>query len=1477
MPLYERSPTVKGPNPQWNHLFHLQVFSLVEIFIVQLFDHCKVGADNQLGQIIVQANNPCDSWVPLSPPSPNSKKVQGELHIAAAFVPNPTSSAGVIKPPKENQVFGLPLQTLLDQPVNKSSDIPVFISHCFEWISKNGLEAEYLFKQSVSPDLLLSVRETIEKEGQNFIFPPDTNPHIVACTIKLFLVELPEPLLPSKNLSIQENLPPSDEQVMLMKVMSLLSPPTKNFVNALFLLFRTVSKFSATNKMTKSNIIQAVTGAVTHIKPDMPNAEATTRSLLTLFLLSDTTTATNDASSGSASGSVEAAEGTRSDYSGSGTPVAGGASEKGRRNSDPSQQEEESENEGNTPEGDERSYATEQADDRGSAAEQDNDDRGSAAEQDNDDRSYVTEEDNDERSRSYTQEEGERSYDEEQNNDDQRSYTNEQQGDERSYDSEQAERSYETAQEESNGNYQVPNPTGNANTTRKARGNSCEEDPSRESGDRTNDDVGSAENGQGAGNGSEDNAEEPKNSYGSRDNVRKAERPENPGSSERSYSNWDDGIEYAAEDHPMILYTPQQKGTPHENNTADCAATATVVEEQASGNDDPQSNAGSSREGQVKLKFSAAPPHTETSGDSFGAIQPIPPPSSGSPKFLHRSSDGSGTQDHDTTRIQHNSNNDGASSEDSYDREDVSREQQRSNKEPEAQVSKFESDREPTVAPNGKKPSLDGRTSPSGDETPIGIKMPVRYESNSIGTRNQSKKPYTTFSDTALANSSDPEGRSSGSNCNHPPTKISVSTSKSLHNLQRTPKEFEYRINELEKECEGLRKSLKASNEMNKQREVNIPVGVPLHDDNTLLELRENIKSLTNELQITKSQTETLVQQHHRKEEEFHLQEEELQKQIKQQQEQIELQQQRLSHLAEVESQLASATSKCEQLEAIAHENEDALHKTRSDVERKRFDEETLITAVREELSAAKQDAQIHMEKSSKLAAVVLDLQQENDTLKKNFSSQEQELSLLKSNNDKMAKRITQQEVDPGKVPTQDECAKLRAHIKKLRAALQVTKKELDKYKLAKESPITSHPTSHQPSDFESSRLSTAARDTPQNITHDPELNDKLREKERTLLVHIKKLTLQNKKLSATVQEQQTALNALKASPVEANETSNNESCLQELQQEIEMLKKQGWSQHETHQKEKRQWEHALSVLEGKCQVLEENNKKLNQQLELQQSRLLISEAELKRAQSSLASLKVDVTKRDERITHLNAMIQERTDAVCEAVALVKDHRKTATKSATEFEQTLQSVQSENVDLQKKLHDSEMSVLALKAELLEQQRIQQRLGIDGSEDEPDFLNRMHKPSRHHPPNINPHPTNSAASQYLSSTRSTLAPAMRNPTLFSSDSSLGAFKSTGISHPFQIHSANSLAKSTQPYHFTSSTSSHPPNHQSAGLLFPRSNPTAASQLPLSASTTRHRSPTTAAATTNSRYRSSPTSKPINTHSQAPITPSTGSNT
>jgi hypothetical protein len=94
----------------------------------------------------------------------------------------------------ERRVFGVSLNDALGRRVSRRHAIPPIITKTVVYLDQNGLEVEGIFRLSGSANKIESYKDEFDL-GLDVDLSTCEDPHVVSGLLKLYLREMPEPLL----------------------------------------------------------------------------------------------------------------------------------------------------------------------------------------------------------------------------------------------------------------------------------------------------------------------------------------------------------------------------------------------------------------------------------------------------------------------------------------------------------------------------------------------------------------------------------------------------------------------------------------------------------------------------------------------------------------------------------------------------------------------------------------------------------------------------------------------------------------------------------------------------------------------------------------------------------------------------------------------------------------------------------------------------------------------------------------------------------------------------------------------------------------------------------------------------------------------------------------------------------------------------------------------------------------------------------
>ncbi|XP_053125177.1 rho GTPase-activating protein 25 isoform X3 [Hemicordylus capensis] len=158
-------------------------------------------------------------------------------------------------------VFGQQLvETMVyEQKFGQQLVVPILVEKCAEFIRKHGLKEEGIFRLPGQDNLVKQLRDAFDA-GERPSFDKDTDVHTVASLFKLYLRELPEPLIPwtqYEDFLLCGQLLTADErkgQQQLVKQLACLPQDNYNLLSYICRFLHEIQQNSTTNKMSVENL-----------------------------------------------------------------------------------------------------------------------------------------------------------------------------------------------------------------------------------------------------------------------------------------------------------------------------------------------------------------------------------------------------------------------------------------------------------------------------------------------------------------------------------------------------------------------------------------------------------------------------------------------------------------------------------------------------------------------------------------------------------------------------------------------------------------------------------------------------------------------------------------------------------------------------------------------------------------------------------------------------------------------------------------------------------------------------------------------------------------------------------------------------------------------------------------------------------------------------------------------------------------------
>ncbi|KAM9845868.1 rho GTPase-activating protein 8-like isoform 2-T2 [Aulostomus maculatus] len=178
-----------------------------------------------------------------------------KLRAAQNARPLPSLKEPPPRPPLPMQQFAVSLQYIREK--NQAAIIPLVMRQTVTYLKENGLRTEGIFRRSVHVQLIKDIQKLYNLGKPVNFNVYDDNVHVAAVVLKIFLRELPEPLLTFQVYDQVQDLLRVETSLRVTRCKQLVqSLPENHFIVAKYLLafLHMVSLESIFNRMNSSNL-----------------------------------------------------------------------------------------------------------------------------------------------------------------------------------------------------------------------------------------------------------------------------------------------------------------------------------------------------------------------------------------------------------------------------------------------------------------------------------------------------------------------------------------------------------------------------------------------------------------------------------------------------------------------------------------------------------------------------------------------------------------------------------------------------------------------------------------------------------------------------------------------------------------------------------------------------------------------------------------------------------------------------------------------------------------------------------------------------------------------------------------------------------------------------------------------------------------------------------------------------------------------
>jgi hypothetical protein len=274
--------------PKWNSTCQFRISRMPEDLIIAVYDS-KNGND-VVGQVYLKidsarSSNDVDEWYPLRPVR-IGEKVSGKIHVKVQCRYDPETQRKV--------TFGVPLADLMGRKSHQDLVVPDIAFKCLSRLHTTSLKSQGLFRVSGNKNKIRDYETKFDQENVNVSLSENEDEHTVAGLFKLFLRELPEPIIPYELYDTVMDAGKEEQQgpklTKLRKLVAALPSVNRDLIFYTCSLLHSQTKYADVNLMKPTNLA-IVFGSVFSYAP--PERNIPKQTFLTTHLPQLTATCEN--------------------------------------------------------------------------------------------------------------------------------------------------------------------------------------------------------------------------------------------------------------------------------------------------------------------------------------------------------------------------------------------------------------------------------------------------------------------------------------------------------------------------------------------------------------------------------------------------------------------------------------------------------------------------------------------------------------------------------------------------------------------------------------------------------------------------------------------------------------------------------------------------------------------------------------------------------------------------------------------------------------------------------------------------------------------------------------------------------------------------------------------------------------------------------------------------------------------------------
>ena len=156
-------------------------------------------------------------------------------------------------------LFGVPLAEALETPSHVQNGLPIVVAQCLRFLYEHGLGVEGIFRVPGDRALLNELR-TAYDAGDRVDLATVRDPHAVASLLKMYLRDLPEPLIPEAlydpllETQTDPALAPAAAHARIRELLATMPAPNTHVLQHVIAFAAELARHSSTNKMSVENV-----------------------------------------------------------------------------------------------------------------------------------------------------------------------------------------------------------------------------------------------------------------------------------------------------------------------------------------------------------------------------------------------------------------------------------------------------------------------------------------------------------------------------------------------------------------------------------------------------------------------------------------------------------------------------------------------------------------------------------------------------------------------------------------------------------------------------------------------------------------------------------------------------------------------------------------------------------------------------------------------------------------------------------------------------------------------------------------------------------------------------------------------------------------------------------------------------------------------------------------------------------------------